>query len=278
MINILYCGNSYVFDGVLTSMLSIFKRSKTKEAFNFIILTMDVSYLNPKYTTINEKMVDFLDEVAKSYNPLNSVKSFDVTDYYLNEFKGSPNENPYCSPYTLIRLFADRIDIIPDKFLYLDCDIMFNKDIELLYNIDISEYEYAACNDHYGKFLINPRYINAGVLLFNMIKCKETGLFDKARGWIKKKHLPFADQSAIIRSTTKFKLLPQYFNNQRTMNKKTVVRHFTKRLYYLPYPHTDNIKQWHVYKVHKVLKYNQFDDILFEYLYLSGVYQRRNQG
>ena len=94
--------------------------------------------------------------------------------------------------------------------------------------------------------------------------------------WIKKKHLPFADQSAIIRSTTKFKLLPQYFNNQRTMNKKTVVRHFTKRLYYLPYPHTDNIKQWHIYKVHKVLKYNQFDDILYEYLYHKGVYQRRN--
>ena len=154
---------------------------------------------------------------------------------------------------------------------------MFNKDIELLYNIDISQYEYAACNDHYGKFLINPRYINAGVILFNMKKCKENGLFEKARAWIKKKHLPFADQSAIIRSTTKFKLLPQYFNNQRTMNKKTVVRHFTKRLYYLPYPHTDNIKQWHVFKVHKVLKYNQFDDILFEYLYLSGVFQRRSE-
>lgn len=277
MINILYCGNSYVFDGVLTSMLSIFKRTKTKEAFNFIILTMDVSYLKPNYTVINKEMIDFLDEVAKKYNPLNSVKSFDVTDLYVSEFKGSPNENCYCSPYTLIRLFADKIDVIPDKFLYLDCDIMFNKDIELLYNIDIDNYEYAACNDHYGKFLINPRYINAGVILFNLKKCKENGLFDKARAWIKKKHLPFADQSAIIRSTTKFKLLPQYFNNQRTMNKKTVVRHFTKRLYYFPYPHTDNIKQWHIFKVHRVLKYNQFDDILFEYLYLSGVFQRRNE-
>ena len=277
MINILYCGNSYVFDGVLTSMLSIFKRSTTKEAFNFIIFTMDVSYIKPAYTKIDDEMIQFLDKVAKEYNPENSVRSYDVTDYYVNEFKGSPNENPYCSPYTLIRLFADKIDIIPDKLLYLDCDIMFNRDIELLYNFDISDYEYAAANDHYGKFLINPRYINAGVILFNMAKCRETGLFEKARGWIKKKHLPFADQSAIIRSTTKFLLLPQYFNNQRTMNKKTVIRHFTKRLYYLPYPHTDNIKQWHIYKVHKVLKYNQFDDILKEYIFLSESYKRRSK-
>ena len=277
MINILYCGNSYVFDGVLTSMLSIFKRSTTKEAFNFIIFTMDVSYIKPAYTKIDDEMIQFLDKVAKEYNPENSVRSYDVTDYYMNEFKGSPNENPYCSPYTLIRLFADKIDIIPDKLLYLDCDIMFNRDIELLYNFDISDYEYAAANDHYGKFLINPRYINAGVILFNMAKCRETGLFEKARGWIKKKHLPFADQSAIIRSTTKFLLLPQYFNNQRTMNKKTVIRHFTKRLYYLPYPHTDNIKQWHIFKVHKVLKYNQFDDILNEYIFLSESYKRRSR-
>lgn len=277
MINILYCGNSYVFDGVLTSMLSIFKRSTTKESFNFIIFTMDVSYIKPAYTKIDDEMIQFLDKVAKEYNPENSVRSYDVTDYYMNEFKGSPNENPYCSPYTLIRLFADKIDIIPDKLLYLDCDIMFNRDIELLYNFDISDYEYAAANDHYGKFLINPRYINAGVILFNMAKCRETGLFEKARGWIKKKHLPFADQSAIIRSTTKFLLLPQYFNNQRTMNKKTVIRHFTKRLYYLPYPHTDNIKQWHIYKVHKVLKYNQFDDILNEYIFLSESYKRRTK-
>ena len=277
MINILYCGNSYVFDGVLTSMLSIFKRSTTKEAFNFIIFTMDVSYIKPAYTKIDDEMIQFLDKVAKEYNPENSVKSYDVTDYYVNEFKGSPNENPYCSPYTLIRLFADKIDIIPDKLLYLDCDIMFNRDIELLYNFDISDYEYAAANDHYGKFLINPRYINAGVILFNMAKCRETGLFEKARGWIKKKHLPFADQSAIIRSTTKFLLLPQYFNNQRTMNKKTVIRHFTKRLYYLPYPHTDNIKQWHIFKVHRVLKYNQFDDILNEYIFLSESYKRRSR-
>ena len=56
------------------------------------------------------------------------------------------------------------MDEIPDKLLYLDADILFNRDITLLYNHDISDYEYAAARDHYGKYLINPNYINAGVL------------------------------------------------------------------------------------------------------------------
>ena len=49
MINLLFCGNDKVFDGMLTTMLSIFERTKTEEPFHIYIYTMDVSYLNPKY-------------------------------------------------------------------------------------------------------------------------------------------------------------------------------------------------------------------------------------
>ena len=205
------------------------------------------------------------------------MRKYDVTDYYMEYFSGCPNEGAYCSPYTLIRLFADLIDDIPDKLLYLDTDIMFNRDARLLWLIDIDDYEYAAANDHYGKYLINPRYINAGVILFNMKKCRETGLFGKAREWIQKKKLTFADQSALIRSTTKKKLLPQKYNDQKFLHKHTVVRHFSKRLFWLPYPHTDNIKQYHVEKVHSVFRYHQFDDILNEYLRLKEEFNTRGR-
>jgi lipopolysaccharide biosynthesis glycosyltransferase len=163
---------------------------------------------------------------------------------------------------------------MPSKILYLDADIMFNRDIHLLYDIDVSNYEYAAARDHYGKYLINPNYINAGVLLFNLKKMKETGLLCKARDLIRTKKLVFADQSAIIRSTTKKKMLPQKFNDQKFLHKSTVVRHFSKRLFWLPYPHTDNIKQWHVSRVHKVFRYFEFDDILFEYIYLKRKFEK----
>lgn len=273
MINVLFSGNSKVFDGALTTMLSIFMRTTTKEPFKFYIYTMDITRIKPEYTAIDDKMVEFLDKVAKSYNEENSVVKIDVGDLYKQEFENSPNEQCYCSPYTLLRLFADLIPDVPDKLLYLDIDIMFNRDITLLYNQDIEGYEYAAAQDHYGKFTINPRYINAGVLLLNMSEIKKTGLFAKARNLIKTKKMLFADQDAIWRSTTKFKTLPQKFNDQKFCHKSTVVRHFSKRLFWTPYPHTANIKQWHVSKVHKVFHYYQFDDILYEYIYLKKCYE-----
>ena len=137
--------------------------------------------------------------------------------------------------------------------------------------------EYAAARDHYGKYLIKPNYINAGVLLFNMKLCRQTGLFKKARWWIKKQKLTFADQSALIRSTVSKKVLPQRFNDQKFLHKHTVVRHFSKRLFWLPYPHTDNIKQWHIEKVHSVFGYRQFDDIYSEYLKFTDIPQKEKK-
>lgn len=274
--NLLFSGNDYVFDGIMTCLLSVFKRTKSKEPFNVYVLTMDVSHLKKEYVPISKEKTDYLDAISKKYNKENKVHRLDVTDIYMKEFSKCPNEQCYCSPYTLLRLFIDMIDEIPDKILYLDADIMFNREIELLYETDVEGYEYAAARDHYGKYLINPNYINAGVLLFNMKMCKETGLFKKARALIKEKKLLFADQDAIYRSTTKKKMLPQRFNDQKFLHKHTVVRHFSKRLFYLPYPHTDNIKQWHVTKIHKVFGYDQFDDCLYEYIYLRRKFE--NEG
>ena len=271
--NILFSGNDGVFDGILTCMLSVFKRTESREPFSIYVLTMDVSRIKPEYISIKDEKIAFLEKVAKEYHPDNKVIKIDVTDIYEREFANSPNEQCYCSPYTLLRLFIDLISQIPDKILYLDVDILFNRDIKLLYDIELDGYEYAASRDHYGKYLIHPNYINAGVLLFNMEEARKTGLFEKARELIKTKKLLFADQSALYRSTVRKKMLPQRFNDQKFLHKHTVVRHFSKRLFYLPYPHTANIKQWNVTKIHSVFRYDQFDDVLYEYIYLREKYK-----
>ncbi|NLK78502.1 MAG: lipopolysaccharide biosynthesis protein [Clostridiales bacterium] len=273
MINILFSGNAGVFDGILSCMLSILKRTQTKEPFRFFVYTMDVTRIKPEYQAVSEAQIAFLNKIAKKYDPKNEVIRVDVTELYEREFGGCPNEQAYCSPYTLLRLFADIVEGMPDKLLYLDVDILFNRDITLLYNIDISGYEYAAARDHYGKYLINPNYINAGVLLLNMKEIRKTGLLAKARDLIKEKKLVFADQSAVYRSTTKKKMLPQRFNDQKFLHKHTVVRHFSKRLFYLPYPHTANVKQWKVSEIHRIFHYYVFDDILYEYIYLKKKFE-----
>ena len=265
MVNILFCGNAGVFDGMLTCALSILMRTASDEPFRFFAFTMDLSAMRKDFVPLSEAQAVVFRSAIARYNPENTLEVIDVSEYYRKYFAGCPNEGAYCSPYTLIRLFADLVPEIPDKLLYLDADIMFNRDVHLLYDTDVSVVEYAACPDHYGKYLIHPRYINAGVLLFNMKKARETGLFEKARGWIRKKKLVFADQSALIRSTTKKKVLPQRFNDQKFLHKHTVVRHFSKRLFYLPYPHTENIKQWQIEKVHKTFRYHAFDDIYETY-------------
>lgn len=276
MINLLYTGNSKVFDGVLTSLLSILKRERENHEFNVYLFTMDVSRIKPDYTSISKEQAAFLEKILKEYNENSRVTLIDVTDKYEEQFGYSPNEGAYCSPYTLIRLFADEIENIPDKLLYLDVDVMFMKDITLLYDIDVTGYEYAAARDHYGKFLIQPNYINAGVILFNMVEVKRTGLLKKSRELIKTRKLTFADQSAIMRSTTKKKMLPQKFNDQKFLTKKTVVRHFSKRLFYLPYPHTENIKQWQVERVRKKFGYPVLDDIYQEYFRYKKEFEGKN--
>ena len=272
--NILLCGNEKVFDGALSELISI--TNKTKEDVKCYIFTMDLSRIKPEYTSIKDEQIEFLNKVVKSKNSRNSVEKVDVTEIYEKEFGYCKNENAYCTPYTLLRLLADLIPGIPDKILYLDIDMMAGDDISKLYNIDITDYEYAAVKEKYGSVFIWPDYINAGMLLLNMKKIKETGLLKKARELIKNKKLLFADQSAIYYSTVKKLLLPRIYNEQSKFNKKdTVICHFCKRLLWIPYPHTENYKQWQIEEVHKILKCYAFDKDLEEYIELKKQYESR---
>lgn len=276
MINLLLCGNKKVFDGALTQLISI--TNKTKRDITCYIFTMDVSRIKPDYVSITDEQVEFLEQVVKSKNINNKIIKIDVTDLYEEEFGHCKNETAYCTPYTLLRLLADKVPQIPDKILYLDIDMMAGDDISKLYDIDITEYEYAAVKEKYGSWIIRPDYINAGMLLLNMKKIKETGLLLRARELIKKRKLLFADQDAIFWSTTKKKLLPRIFNEQSKFNKKdTVICHFCKRLMLTPYPHTENYKQWQIEEIHKYLKCYAFDEDLEEYKKYKKEYEERKE-
>lgn len=265
MINILFAGNKTVFDGALSEIISI--TNKTKEPVNCIILTMDLTRVKEEFLPITDEQIEFLNKVAKSKNEKNQVEKIDVTELYEKEFGRGKNESAYCTPYTLLRLLADLIPNIPDKILYLDIDMLAQKDISTLYNIDISNYEYAAVKEKYGSKIIRYDYINAGMLLLNMKKIKETKLFEKGREMLRKRKLLFADQDAIFWNTTSKLILPRIYNEQRKFNcKDTVICHFSKRLWLKPYPHTENIKQWQIQKVHDIYKCHAFDNDLNEYV------------
>ncbi len=278
MVNLLLCGNKKVFDGALSQLISI--TNNTRETIHCYIFTMNLERINPQFTCITDKQIDFLNKVVKSKKQENEVTKIDVTELYEKEFYKCANETAYCTPYTLLRLLADEVENMPSKLLYLDIDMMVADDIEKLYNIDVSNYEYAAVREKYGSWLIRADYINAGMLLLNMERIKETKLLEKARNLIKNKKMLFADQDAIFWSTTKKLLLPRIYNEQARFNKKdTVICHFCKRLMIFPYPHTENYKQWQVEKIHKHLKCHAFDKDLEEYMNLKKEYEKiENKG
>ena len=276
MINILLCGNRKVFDGALSELISITNR--TAESINCYIFTMNISYMNPEYTDITDSQIEFLNKVVKEKNIENNVIKKDVTNLYKKEFEGSANETAYCTPYTLLRLLADLDPTMPDKILYLDIDMMVGGDISKLYNIDIENYEYAAVKEKYGSWIIRPDYINAGMLLMNLKKMKETKLLEKAREKIKHKKMLFADQDAIFWTTTSKKIIPRIYNEQSRFNKKdTIICHFCKRMLWFPYPRTENIKQWQVENVHKILKCHAFDNDLEEYKKYKKEYAKKEE-
>ena len=274
MVNILLCGNKKVFDGALTQLLSMTNRSR--ETVHVFIMTMDLTRVREDFTAITDEQIDFLNRVLRKKNPENLVEKLDVTELYEQEFHECVNETAYCTPYTLLRLLADMAPGIPDKLLYLDMDIMIANDIRELWEIDVAGYEYAAVKEKYGCWLIRPDYFNAGMLLLNMAKIRETGLLVKARELIRTKKLLFADQSAIFKSTTRKKLLPRKFNEQSKFDRKdTVVCHFCKRLMFRPYPHTENYKQWQVEEIHRYLHCHTFDADLEEYLALKAEFESK---
>lgn len=275
MINLLLCGNKRVFDGALTQLISMTNR--TKEAVHVFIMTMDLQRLSPDYVCITEEQTAFLESVIKGKNPENQVTRLDVTKLYETAFHECINEGAYCTPYTLLRLLADETPGIPDKLLYLDIDIMIAGDIKELYDIDVSDVEYAAVKEKYGCWLIRPDYFNAGMLLMNIERIRHTGLLRKSRERIRTKKMLFADQTAIFKSTTKKLLLPRKFNEQSKFDRKdTIVCHFCKRLMFRPYPHTENYKQWQIEEIHKYLKCHTFDADLEEYLCLKREFERQS--
>lgn len=275
MINILLCGNDKIFDGILTTLISI--QHHCKDPLKVHIFTMDVSHLNPNFTCLTDDKINFINKMLKDTNIESEAIKFDLTEEYKSKLGASPNENTSYSPYALLRLFADKICFNKKKLLYLDIDILFNDNIHKIYDIDITNYEYAAAKDHYGKVFINNNYINSGVILINAQKVLETGLFEKARDLLNSKKMLFPDQSAIYDSTTCKLVLPEIFNSQKTLKKDTVIRHFSKTLKTTPYPRIVNVKPWNITELHKVYNCYEFDEILFEYIYYKKLYEKTKQ-
>ena len=265
--NILYCGDENIVDGLLISILSLLKN--VKEQLHIYVLTIDTKSERRIIKGVPDSTIEFLNNRVKEENQENFVKKIDITKMFEKDLPTQNMETRF-TPCCMLRLFADKIPELPDKILYLDNDVVCRKNCSEFYHQNINDYEIVGVLDYYGKWFFKKNifkfdYINSGVLLLNLVKIKETGLFEKCRKMCRNKKMFMPDQSAINKIAIAKKIEPRKYNEQRKMHKDTVLQHFTTSFRLFPWLHTLTVKPWQVDRVHEKLRLSEYDDILEEY-------------
>lgn len=270
--NILFCGDKAVCEGIFLSALSICKN--TKEKINIYILTASIK----THSAIPQDFADKLQSTIHEKNPDNQVTLLDISGMF-GQYLPLANMGTRFTPLCMLRLFADTVPEIPDRILYLDTDVLCRADCKDFYLSDISDVEIVGVPDRYGKWffgnIFKHDYLNSGVLLMNMSNIRKSGLFEKCRNMCRDKKMFMPDQSALNKLAVKRKASAGY-NAQGKIKSDTVFKHFTTFFKFFPYIRAVTIKPWHVDRLHNELKIYEFDDILEEYKRSKEIEQRNS--
>ena len=271
--NILYCGDHNIIDGLTISVLSLAKN--TNEALRVFVLTMKYSVGGKKYQPITSMDVNALEKEIQKKNKKSEIKIIDVGELFVAD-PTTANKRSYFTPYCMLRLYADKIPELPDKILYLDTDIVCLSNPKELYNMSMDGYEMIGVLDRYGGKIIRvpftkQKYLNSGVLMLNLSMIKKTGLLEKARKMCKRRMMIMPDQSALNFCAKYKKIVDKKFNDQKEILADTVFRHFSNTFQFFPFFKVIVIKPWQVKRLHEILGNHEFDDILKKWRKLKEV-------
>lgn len=266
-INICYCGNDKMFYGVLLSALSV--ASVTERPISVYVLTADLASKKKTFTAFSEEQGKRIEEILARHNKENKVIIKNVKELFLKDFHKCVNLLSAYTPYAFMRLVLDDMDDMPSKILYMDTDTVAVKSVAPLFDTDMSSYDIAMVQDAVGKHYFGKRYGNSGILLINLDNVRLHGSFAKARHRVNHVKMFMPDQTAlnIVCGRKKTKLmLPGIYNEQLDLHEDTVIRHYCKRMYWLPIVHTVNIKPWDVEKLRKRFGQNIHQELLAEFI------------
>lgn len=254
--NILFCGDRNVQDGLLIAVLSLLEN--TQEHLDIYVLTLDMSMNGRIYSPIEQTFVDYLNEtVSAQYDDRLYTKLIDTTDLFKDETPDA-NLSTRFTPCCMLRLFADKIDEIPDRILYLDTDVICRRDFGDFYYQNMDGVEIAGVLDYYGSWFFRKNifkrdYLNSGVLLMNMCELRKTGLLSSCRHMCTTKQMFMPDQSALNKLSVSKRICEIKYNDQRRLHSDTVFQHFTTHFRLFPYVRTETVKPWQTEEVTTIL-------------------------
>lgn len=276
--NILFCGDNNIQDGLLISVLSLL--NNTDEPLDIYVLTLKLEMNGKKYMPIEQKFIQYLNEnISPEYDNRLNIHLIDTSDLFKNETP-SANISTRFTPCCMLRLFADKISELPDRLLYLDTDVICRKDFSDFYYQDMSNMEIAGVLDYYGSWffrenILKRDYLNSGVLLMNMKVIKKTGLLDRCRKMCTTKKMFMPDQSALNKLAVNKKICKRKYNDQRRLHSDTVFQHFTTHFRFFPYVRTETVKPWNTEEVTSVLHIpkEEYEELFNKYKSIKEQYK-----
>ncbi len=275
--NILYCGDKHIEDGLIISVLSL--TENVGEPLNIYVMTVELKNDRFNLEPVSDSVIDYLGRTVAERTG-GTVRKFDVTDLFSRDLPLANMETRF-TPCCMLRLFADEIPEIPERVLYLDNDVVARMDISDFYYQDIDNYELAGVLDYYGRWFFRKNifkmdYLNSGVLLLNMRKIRESGLFRKCREMCVSEKMFMPDQSAINKLANKKIIRDRRFNEQRKLHKNTVMQHFTTSFRFFPWFHSLTVKPWQIERVHEILKIFEYDGLFAQYRAALDIISKEN--
>lgn len=256
--NICFCINNNYCQHASVAITSILLN--TKESVNFFIF----------HKNLREDNIKILQKQIKSFRNT-TVKFLQITPKLTENIITTID---YISIETYFRFFIPDLLSNINKVIYLDADIIVNKNIKELWDIDVSKHLIAGVHDSYIESINyknkiglqdSDPYINAGVLVMNLQDLRNQGYTKKLLDAIHRlQHkISFMDQDILnIVLKSKIKLIETKFNyathNAVDCTKKDLVNivifHFT-----------GNVKPWDKY----LSSPNPNDYLYFNYLKYS---------
>ena len=224
----------------------IIAMSCTKNWFKYLVVNIySLLYFNKTVKTIylfvdanDISEIKYLDKVQSKFNvEIKIINIENILDNYLSPT--SPNRDTEYSNLCFTRLLL--ANYIPDsKVLYLDTDTIVRKDISRIWDLDLEDNyvagvkDYGVYADNYLESLnLSGKYINSGVVIFNLDKIREDNIIDKWFEIANTRKLRYPDQDALnIICTDKEIYLPSMYNFINNVTLEVVNNSLTKIYHY----------------------------------------------
>ena len=202
---------------------------------NWYIFTMNITCMVcgewRSFAGLDDSDVLWLESIVKYHDSGSHLKTVDVSALYAEYLENNPNRESAFTPFTTLRLLADLALPDVDDALYLDCDVIVQKNLRDMY------YGYLPKCEAYCAYSIPyacewEGEMVAGVLLFNLDRIRKSGFLAKARDNINRNVYRFPDQMA-IRDAGKPYPLPETYNYMFSLYKlcyEPHIIHFTNEI------------------------------------------------